>query len=55
MKRGRVYVVQEDNFGEIRIEANDPSMWNDDVGDFMSEWSENSDMPEEEEGPDGTA
>ena len=55
MKRGRVYVTQDDNFGEIRIEANDPSMWNDDGSDFMSEWSEDSDRPEGAEGSDGTA
>ena len=54
MKRGRVYVTQESNFGEIRIEANDPSQWNDDGMDFMSEWSEDSDLPEREAEPDGT-
>ena len=55
MKRGRIYVTQEDNFGEIRIEANDPSQWNDDGVDFMSEWSEESDLPEREVETDGTA
>ena len=55
MKRGRIYVTQEDNFGEIRIEANDPSMWNDDGMDFMSEWSEDSDLPERAVSADGTA
>ena len=54
MKRGRVYVTQEENFGEIRIEANDPSQWNDDGMDIMSEWSEESDLPEREVEPDGT-
>ena len=54
MKRGRVYVTQESNFGEILIEANDPSQWNDDGMDFMSEWSEESDLPEREAEPDGT-
>lgn len=55
MKRGRVYVTQQDNFGEIRIEANDPSAWNDDDSDYMSEWSEMSDQPERNERLDGTA
>lgn len=55
MKRGRVYVTQEDNFGEIRIEANDPSMWNDDGNDYISEWSEESDREERGQLPDGTA
>ena len=55
MKLGRIYVTQNDNFGEINIEANDPSQWNDDGMDFMSEWSEDSDLPEREEKPDGTA
>ena len=54
MKRGRVYVTQEDNFGEIHIEANDPSMWIDEENDFMSEWAEESDRPEGGEEPDGT-
>ena len=55
MKRGRVYVTQEDNFGEIRIEANDPSQWNDEGNDLMSEWAEDSDQAERSELPDGTA
>ncbi|MBP3872327.1 MAG: segregation/condensation protein A [Lachnospiraceae bacterium] len=55
MKRGRVYVTQESNFGEINIEANDPSQWNDDEDDFISEWSEDSDLAEGDEHPDGTA
>ena len=55
MKRGRIYVVQEDNFGEIQIEANDPSAWNDDDTDYVSEWSEASGQPEGEGRPDGTA
>ena len=55
MKRGRIYVVQEDNFGEIQIEANDPSAWNDDDTDYVSEWSEVSGQPEGEGRPDGTA
>lgn len=55
MKRGRVYVTQESNFGEISIEANDPSQWNDDEDDFISEWSEDSDLAEGDEHPDGTA
>ena len=55
MKRGRVYVTQESNFGEINIEANDPSQWNDDEDDFISEWSEDSDFAEGDEHPDGTA
>ncbi len=29
MKRGHIYVRQEENFGEIYIEANDRSQWND--------------------------
>ena len=40
MKRGHIYVTQEDNFGEIRIEANDPSQWNDEEDDYSSEWAE---------------
>lgn len=30
MKRGHIYVRQEENFGEIYIEANDRSQWRDD-------------------------
>jgi segregation and condensation protein A len=48
MKRGHVYVVQETNFGEIQIEANDPSQWTDEEDDFLSEWSEESDAGEGE-------
>ena len=55
MKRGRIYVVQEDNFGEIQIEANDPSAWNDDDTDYVSAWSEAAGQPEGEGRPDGTA
>ncbi len=44
MKRGHVYVTQSDNFGEINIEANDPSLWNEDDSDYVSEWSEDSDV-----------
>lgn len=43
MKRGHVYVTQENNFGEINIEANDPSQWIEDDEDYISEWSEESD------------
>ena len=39
MKRGHIYVVQDENFGEIEIEANDRSMWNEDEEDFVSEWA----------------
>ncbi|HCI74424.1 MAG TPA: segregation/condensation protein A [Lachnospiraceae bacterium] len=49
MKRGHVYVTQESNFGEIEIEANDPSQWTDEDDDFMSEWSEESDQTEGDE------
>ena len=50
MKRGHVYVTQEENFGEICIEANDPSQWVDDDGnDMMSDWSEDSDQTEGDE------
>ncbi len=50
MKRGHVYVTQEENFGEICIEANDPSQWIDDDGnDMMSDWSEDSDQTEGDE------
>ncbi len=49
MKRGHVYVTQDDNFGEINIEANDPTQWIEDDDDFTSEWSEESDMTEGEE------
>ncbi len=44
MKRGHIYVTQEEIFGEIMIEANDPSMWNEDEDDFSSEWSEEPDQ-----------
>ncbi len=46
MKRGHVYVTQDENFGEIRIEANDPSQWIEDDEDYVSEWSEESDQQE---------
>jgi hypothetical protein len=42
-------VTQESNFGEIEIEANDPSQWTDEDDDFMSEWSEESDQTEGDE------
>ena len=45
MKRGRIYVVQDENFGEIEIEANDRSQWNEDEEDYVSEWAEESDSP----------
>lgn len=45
MKRGHIYVVQDENFGEIEIEANDRSQWNEDEEDYMSEWAEASDSP----------
>ena len=45
MKRGHIYVVQDENFGEIEIEANDRSQWNEDEEDYMSEWTEESDSP----------
>jgi len=40
MKRGHIYVTQEDTFGEIYIEANDRSLWNDDDEELGAEWSE---------------
>ena len=43
MKRGRSYVVQDENFGEIEIEANDRSQWTEDEEDYISEWAEDSD------------
>ena len=43
MKRGRIYVVQDENFGEIEIEANDRSQWTEDEEDYISEWAEDSD------------
>lgn len=47
MKRGHVYVTQEETLGEICIEANDPSMWvEDEENDFGSEWAESSGEPE---------
>ena len=45
MKRGHIYVVQDENFGEIEIEANDRSQWNEDEEDYVSEWAEESDSP----------
>lgn len=43
MKRGHIYVVQDENFGEIEIEANDRSQWTEDEEDYTSEWAEESD------------
>ncbi len=47
MKRGHIYAVQDENFGEIEIEANDRSQWIEDEEDFISEWAEETDSPEE--------
>lgn len=48
MKRGHIYVRQEENFGEIYIEANDRSQWNDQDEDDDSgeDWIEEN--PEHE-------
>ena len=42
MKRGHIYVRQDENFGEIYIEANDKSQWTDPDGDDGSgeDWME---------------
>lgn len=41
MKRGHIYVRQEENFGEIYIEANDRSQWMDSDEDESGEdWLE---------------
>ena len=45
MKRGHIYVKQEETFGEIEIEANDPSMWTEDEDDYLSEWAEDDGQP----------
>ena len=45
MKRGHIYVTQDENFGEITIEANDRSQWTADEDDYLSEWAEESEAP----------
>ena len=47
MKRGHIYVTQDENFGEISIEANDRSQWTADEDDYLSEWAEESETPEQ--------
>lgn len=45
MKRGHIYVTQDENFGEITIEANDRSQWTADEDDYLNEWAEESEAP----------
>lgn len=41
MKRGHIYVRQDENFGEIYIEANDRSQWTDlDADGEDDDWME---------------
>ena len=48
MKRGHIYVVQDENFGEIEIEANDRSQWIEDEDEYVNEWAEESDSAQQE-------
>jgi len=38
MKRGHIHVTQEENFGEIRIVANDPSEWNEEETEEITDY-----------------